>query len=100
MVKVNESLVYVVETKGREDLDDIEKIKRLKIWCDDVNINQSKTKFLPLYVKQDLWNSLDTKPRDFKSFAKVFEDEHLKPGLGFNKLFKRAFDNKKTWLFK
>ncbi len=78
LVKVNESLVYVVETKGREDLDDIEKIKRLKVWCDDVNINQSKTKFLPLYVKQDLWNSLDTKPRDFKSFTKVFEDEHLR----------------------
>jgi len=40
LVKVNESLVYVVETKGREDLDDIEKIKRLKVWCDDVIINQ------------------------------------------------------------
>jgi type III restriction enzyme len=77
LVKVNESLVYVVETKGREDLDDIEKIKRLKVWCDDVNTNQSKTKFLPLYVKQELWDSLDTKPRNFGSFARVFEEEHL-----------------------
>jgi type III restriction enzyme len=78
LVKVNESLIYIIETKGREDLDDIEKIKRLKVWCDDVNANQSKARYLPLYVKQDLWNSLDTKPRNFASFIRVFEDEHLK----------------------
>ena len=26
-----------LETKGREDLDDVRKIKRLAIWCKDIN---------------------------------------------------------------
>jgi type III restriction enzyme len=52
-VKVSESEVYIVETKGREDLDDIEKIKRLYQWCDDVNLVQNKVKYTALYVKQE-----------------------------------------------
>ncbi len=52
-VKVSEKEIYIVETKGREDLDDIEKIKRLYQWCEDINSVQSKVKFTALYVKQE-----------------------------------------------
>ena len=37
IVKKTEKDIWIVETKGREDLDDPLKISRLKQWCDDVN---------------------------------------------------------------
>jgi len=52
-VKVSDKEVFIVETKGREDLDDVEKIKRLYQWCDDINAAQNKIKFTALYVKQE-----------------------------------------------
>lgn len=53
LVKVSEKEVYIVETKGREDLDDVLKIERLKQWCEDVNKHQSKIRYSMLYVKQE-----------------------------------------------
>ncbi len=52
-VKVSDSEVYVVETKGREDLNDVEKIARLRQWCGDVNEVQKRGTFAILYVKQE-----------------------------------------------
>jgi type III restriction enzyme len=58
---------FVVETKGREDLDDPLKIKRLEQWCIDANsIPGAKQIWQYLYVKQDEFE----KYRDgLKSFA-------------------------------
>ena len=53
LAKVSEQEIYIVETKGREDLDDIEKKKRLAQWCKDVNSIQSLVTYTPLYIKQD-----------------------------------------------
>ncbi|MCX6756350.1 MAG: DEAD/DEAH box helicase family protein [Candidatus Nomurabacteria bacterium] len=66
IVKVSAKEYYVVETKGREDLDDIEKIKRLKQWCDDVNANQRDAKYNMLYIKQEDWEAQQQKPRNFR----------------------------------
>ena len=52
-VKVSDSEIYIVETKGREDLDDVEKFKRLCQWCEDVNALSDKTKFAALLVRQE-----------------------------------------------
>lgn len=52
IVKYKESEIYIVETKGREDLDDPLKIKRLAQWCEDINKAQQKNKFSHLYVKE------------------------------------------------
>lgn len=65
IVKVSPKEYYVVETKGREDLDDVEKIKRLEQWCADVNANQKNAKYGMLYIKQEDWEGLDQKPRNF-----------------------------------
>ncbi len=54
-VKTDNKTVYIVETKGREDLDDIEKIKRLAQWCEDATERQKKIEYKMLYVKQDEW---------------------------------------------
>lgn len=58
---------FVIETKGREDLDDPLKIKRLEQWCSDANsIPGAKQIWQYLYVKQDDFE----KYRDgLKSFA-------------------------------
>jgi len=64
MVKLSNKEVYIVETKGREDLDDVLKIERLKQWCQDVNKRQSKVLYSMLYVKQDDYDKY--KPQTFK----------------------------------
>ncbi len=52
-VKLAENEIYIIELKGRESLDDLEKIKRLYQWCEDINAVQSKVKYTALYVKQE-----------------------------------------------
>ena len=67
IVKVSPKEYYIVETKGREDLDDIEKIKRLEQWCVDVNSNQKNAKYQMIYIKQEDWEAQDQKPRNFQA---------------------------------
>lgn len=69
-VKVSEKEIYIVETKGREDLDDVEKIKRLYQWCDDINSVQNKVKFTALYVKQEDYEKYT--PKNFEELVKNF----------------------------
>lgn len=71
-VKVSEKEMYIVETKGREDLDDIEKIKRLYQWCEDINIAQKKIKFTALYVKQDDYEKYT--PSNFAQLVENFSN--------------------------
>lgn len=73
IVKVAPKQYYVVETKGREDLDDILKIDRLQQWCDDVNATQREIKYQMLYVKQEEWEAQQNRPRSFNSAVRIFE---------------------------
>jgi type III restriction enzyme len=73
IVKVSPAEYYVVETKGREDLDDIEKLKRLEQWCSDVNANQRNVKYGMLYIKQEEWEALDQKPRGFREVIRAWQ---------------------------
>ena len=70
-VKKDSSTIYIVETKGREDLDDVEKIKRLKRWCDDATERVSGKKYVALYVKQEDWDKY--KPKKFSDLVSSFE---------------------------
>lgn len=63
-VKTSATSIFIVETKGREDLDDIRKIKRLVQWCKDVNAGQSEKQYTPIYIKQE----------DYKQNLKSFND--------------------------
>lgn len=71
LVKKDLQTVYVIETKGREDLDDLLKIKRLEQWCIDANKQQSKITYKILYIKQEDWEKY--KVKDFEEMIKVFE---------------------------
>ena len=67
-VKINDNTFYIVETKGREDLDDIRKIQRLFVWCKDINTAQKEYTYSPVYIKQEKWDDIKN---DFKTFAEV-----------------------------
>ena len=67
-VKTNDKTFYIVETKGREDLDDIRKIQRLFVWCKDINTAQKDYTYSPVCIKQGKWDDIKN---DFKSFAEV-----------------------------
>jgi len=69
-VKIDNKNIYIVETKGREDLDDPLKIERLKQWCEDANGRQKKITYKMLYVKQEQWDKY--KPKDFGELVKNF----------------------------
>jgi type III restriction enzyme len=70
-VKASNKEIYIVETKGREDLDDVEKIKRLYQWCDDINAIQNKIKFTALYIKQDDFEKYT--PKKFNDLVNNFK---------------------------
>ena len=69
-VKIDNKNIYIVETKGREDLDDPLKIERLKQWCADANGRQKMITYKMLYVKQEQWDKY--KPKDFGELVKNY----------------------------
>ena len=69
-VKKDSKIVYIIETKGREDLDDSLKIERLKQWCDDATDRQTKIEYRMLYVKQEEFEK--NKYNNFKELVNFF----------------------------
>ncbi|ABS65805.1 type III restriction protein res subunit [Xanthobacter versatilis] len=56
IVKQTDSDVWIVETKGREDLDDPLKWDRLQQWCADATAHDEAGRtFSPLFVRQEDW---------------------------------------------
>lgn len=69
IVKVNNKNICIVETKGREDLDDELKYRRLVQWCEDVNKNQKKLILNSLFISQEDFNNY--RPQTFKELIKL-----------------------------
>ena len=67
IVKTTGNEVYIVETKGLEDLDVEPKRKRLEQWCEDINLQQKKQIFKPLFVRQEDFEKYRTE--SFLEFA-------------------------------
>jgi type III restriction enzyme len=53
IVKSDKGDVFIIETKGHEDLDDPLKVARLSQWCDDINGLQTKVKYDFVYVDEE-----------------------------------------------
>ncbi len=70
IIKVSNSEIVIVETKGLEDLDVPLKMNRLKQWCEDININQNKTHFDFCYVDEEMFNTYT--PKSFNDIMKIF----------------------------
>jgi len=73
IIKKSEQEIYIAETKGREDLDDVRKIKRLQVWCSDVNTAQNERRYIPLYVKQVVWGKHKNDLKRFEDVIKLFK---------------------------
>ncbi|MHB8844378.1 MAG: DEAD/DEAH box helicase family protein [Nitrospirota bacterium] len=69
-VKTAENAVWIVETKGLEELDVPLKVTRLKKWCEDINASQKKVKYDYVIVDQEDFERY--KPNTFSSLAKSF----------------------------
>lgn len=71
-VKANSNTFFILETKGREDFDDVRKIKRLAAWCRDINTAQNQYTYTPVYVKQEKWEELKNDLKSFKDLVEIF----------------------------
>ena len=84
VVKETEADIWIIEAKGREDLDDPRKWERLKQWCADATLKDPHRRFQPLFVRQDDWDKYGAKT--FKAmcdtFSVVREQLRSQPGNG------------------
>jgi len=70
LVKKSPGEVYVVETKGREELDVPQKMARLRQWCEDVNAAQPAVKYAFVYVDEKSFH--DYPPDSFAGLVAGF----------------------------
>ena len=78
LVKVSNKRIFVVETKGREDLDVPLKMHRLRQWCQDVNRVQADVVYDFVYVDEESFEHY--KPASFRQLVDGFR-EYKEAGL-------------------
>jgi type III restriction enzyme len=69
IVKRGENEIWIVETKGREDLNDPPKIERLNLWCADATAS-GDVSYRAMYVQEEEWEGLTL--RGFDEAASIF----------------------------
>ncbi len=72
-IKTSSNSFFILETKGREDLDDVRKIQRLATWCNDINNAQKEYTYSPVYVKQEKWEDVKNGLKSFADVCTIFE---------------------------
>ena len=80
-VKVNARLIYIVETKGLEELEPPLKMARLKQWCEDMNQAQSEVRYDFVYVDEESFKKY--RPGSFAGLVESFREyKELWQGAG------------------
>ena len=72
VVKLSSKLIFIVETKGQEDLDVPLKLQRLRQWCEDVNRVQTDVDYNFVYVDQESFEKY--KPTSFRQLLDSFRE--------------------------
>lgn len=72
-IKTTPTTFYIVETKGREDLNDIRKIQRLATWCKDINTAQKEYTYTAVYIKEEKWEEVKNDLKSFSDAIKIFK---------------------------
>jgi type III restriction enzyme len=72
LVKTKTNELWIIETKGLEDVDVEPKRKRLQQWVQDVNEQQSKIKVNELFVSQEQFEKY--RPKDFNELLNLLKD--------------------------
>ena len=73
VVKQTVEDVWVIETKGREDLDDPPKRERLRQWCADASAQESPRRYRSLFVREEDWDIY--RPHNFADLARTYAME-------------------------
>jgi type III restriction enzyme len=71
IIKRSETETWIIETKGREDLDDPPKWERLQQWCADATAHDGKRSFHALFVREEEWEK--HRPKNFAQLVTTFE---------------------------
>jgi type III restriction enzyme len=69
---MSENIVFIVETKGLEDLDVSLKMERLRQWCIDINKAQSEIKYDYLFVDEEAFHQYQ--PKSFNELVAGFQE--------------------------
>ena len=77
LVKVSNKQVFIVETKGKEDLDVPLKMQRLRQWCEDINKVQTDVAYDFVYVDQEAFELY--RPTSFQALVDSFTDYKNEP---------------------
>jgi type III restriction enzyme len=77
IVKKNDKEIFIIETKGLEDLDVPLKTRRLKQWCEDINKAQSGVKYDFVYVDEESFNKYS--PKTFGDLVTNFRQYKEEP---------------------
>ncbi len=72
LVKVSEREIFIVETKGREDLNVPLKMARLKQWCVDLNRAQNQVRYDFVFVDEEGYKKYQ--PKSFAALVKGFQE--------------------------
>jgi type III restriction enzyme len=73
--KLADGRVFIIETKGREDVDVAPKMRRLREWCEDVNRVQSDVRFDFIYVDEESFKKHRPKKlQDLEEGFRQFKD--------------------------
>ena len=72
VVKVSDKKTFIIETKGREDLDVPLKMRRLRQWCEDINRAQTDVAYDYVYVDEDSFEKYN--PSSFRDLAANFRE--------------------------
>jgi type III restriction enzyme len=72
LVKLTDKQVFIVETKGMEELDVPRKMARLRQWCEDINRVQSEVKYDFVYVDHEGFEKY--KPTSFRQLIDGFRE--------------------------
>ena len=72
IVKKSETEIFIIETKGREDLDVPLKMNRLKQWCEDLNKIQKKIRYDFIYVDEESYDKYS--PKTFAELERSFRE--------------------------
>jgi len=70
IVKQASGDIWLIETKGREDIEDPRKWERLQQWCTDATALANGEAYHALFVRQERWDEL--KPRTFADLVVGF----------------------------
>jgi type III restriction enzyme len=70
LVKLENGMIVIVETKGQEDLDVPLKMARLGTWCDDINRAQSESRYDFVFVDEEDFERYQ--PKSFEGLLKGF----------------------------